>query len=113
MNASVDVNAGNGNGQTELHNAGARGADAIIRYVVEKGARLDAKDRAGRMPTDLARGGGGGRGRGNAAGKVRESTVALLGELMTGKGIPVPAPPSPPASPVFFFKQKTAYEMEL
>jgi ankyrin repeat protein len=99
LNASVDVNAANGNGQTALHNAAARGADAIIRYLVEKGARLDAKDRAGRMPIDLARGGGGGRGRGNAAGEVRESTVALLGELMTGKGIPVPAPPSAPASP--------------
>jgi ankyrin repeat protein len=94
----LDVNAANGNGQTALHNAAARGADAIVRYLVENGARLDAKDRQGRLPIDMARGGGG-RGRGNAPPEVRESTVALLSQLMTSNGIPVPpAPPAPAPS---------------
>jgi ankyrin repeat protein len=93
----IDINAANGNGQTALHNAAARGADAIVSYLVEKGARLDVKDRQGRLPIDMARGGGG-RGRGNAPPEVRESTVALLSELMTSKGIPVPPAPSAPAS---------------
>jgi ankyrin repeat protein len=98
LNSPLDVNAANGNGQTALHNAAARGADAIVRFLVDKGARLDAKDRQGRMPIDMARGGGGGRGRGNAApAEARESTVTLLTDLMTSKGIPVP-PPSAPAS---------------
>jgi ankyrin repeat protein len=98
LDTSIDVNAANTNGQTALHNAAARGADAIVRYLVEKGARLDAKDRQDRMPVDIARGGGG-RGRGNAPAETRETTVALLSELMTSKGIPVPAAPTAPASP--------------
>jgi ankyrin repeat protein len=99
LNTSIDINAANGNGQTALHNAASRGADEIVRYLVEKGARLDARDKQGRMPIDLARGGGGGRGRGNAPGEVRDSTVRVLSELMTSRGIPVPPAPSAPASP--------------
>ena len=92
----VDINAANGNGQTALHNAAARGADAIVKYLVDKGARLDARDRQGRLPIDMARGGGG-RGRGNAPAEGRGSTVTLLAELMTSKGLPVPPAPSAPA----------------
>ena len=97
LNSPLDVNAANANGQTALHNAAARGADTIVRYLVDKGASLDAKDRVGRLPIDMARGAGGGRGRGNAAGEVRQTTVALLNDLMTSKGIPVP--PAPSAAP--------------
>ena len=100
LDSSIDVNAANTNGQTALHNAAVRGSDAIVRYLVDKGARLDAKDKQGRLPIDMARGLGGGRGRGNAApAEAREGTVALLSQLMTSKGIAVPAPPSAPASP--------------
>jgi ankyrin repeat protein len=100
LNTSLDVNAADVNGQTALHNAAIRGSETIVRYLVEKGARLDAKDKPGRLPIDMARGLGGGRGRGNAAaGESRGSTVALLTELMTSKGIPVPAAPNAPASP--------------
>src|SRR5262249_43822886 len=62
----VDVNAFNTNGQTIVHNAAARGANAIIQYVAEKGARLDKKDKQGRTPLEIATGAGGGRGGGAA-----------------------------------------------
>ena len=97
LDTPLDVNAANGNGQTALHNAAARGADSLVRFLVERGARLDAKDRQGRLAIDLARGGGG-RGRGNAPAEPRESTVALLGQLMTRQGLSIPAPAAPAAA---------------
>jgi uncharacterized protein len=86
----VDVNAFNTNGQTIVHNAAARGANAIIQYAAEKGARLDQKDKQGRTPLDIASGNGGGGGRGGAGrggrgGGGNESTAALLRELMAKK----------------------------
>src|SRR5262245_7529464 len=89
----VDVNAFNTNGQTIVHNAAARGANGIIQYVAERGARLDKKDKQGRTPLDIALGaGGGGRGaagagaRGAGGGRGNESTAALLRELMAKNG---------------------------
>jgi uncharacterized protein len=86
----VDVNAFNTNGQTILHNAAVRGANAVIQYVAEKGARLDKKDKQGRTPLDIASGtGGGGRGGAGArggGGRGNESTAALLRELMAKNG---------------------------
>jgi hypothetical protein len=82
-----------------LHGAAARGFDPLVTLLVAKGARLDAKDRLGRLPIDIARGaGGGGRGRGGAGGGVHASTAALLQEAMTSRGVPVPAPPAVPAA---------------
>jgi len=85
----VDVNAFNTNGQTILHNAAARGSNAVIQYVAEKGARLDKKDKQGRTALDIANGGGGGRGGAGArggGGRGNESTAALLRELMAKNG---------------------------
>jgi uncharacterized protein len=85
----ADVNAVNDNGESALHIAVGRG-DALVRFLVDKGATLDLKDKAGRTPLDVAMGvpGGGGRGRGGRGGgpatpgPVRESTAAVLKELM-------------------------------
>ena len=91
----ADVNAVNDNGETALHVAVSRG-DALVKFLAENGARLDLKDKSGRTPLDVAMGvpgaGGGGRGRGGrgappAAGPVRQSTAALLRELMTARGL--------------------------
>jgi ankyrin repeat protein len=89
----VDVNAFNTNGQTIVHSAAGRGANAIIQYAAEKGARLDKKDKQGRTPLDIAQGnggGGGGRGgagaRGGGGGRGNESTAALLRELIAKNG---------------------------
>src|SRR6185369_10601535 len=81
----ADVNAATPDGSTALHQAVGRGDD-IVKFLVEKGARLDAKDKFGRTPLDVANGvpGGAGRGRGGAPAEpppVYQETAALLKEL--------------------------------
>jgi len=73
----VDVNAFNTNGQSIVHNAAGRGANAILQFAVEKGARLDRKDKQGRTPLDIANGTAGGRG-----GRGNPSTAELIRQLM-------------------------------
>ncbi len=51
-----DVNAVNSMGFTAMHGAANRGSDDIIRFLAEKGAKLDAKDAEGRTPMDFAQG---------------------------------------------------------
>jgi ankyrin repeat protein len=43
-------------GSSALHGAAIRGADSIIRYLVEKGARVDAKNKLGWTPLTVAQG---------------------------------------------------------
>jgi ankyrin repeat protein len=76
----ADINASNDSGQTALHVAAAQRGAAFIRFLVASGARLDAKDKQGHTPLDIAMGQGGGRGRGRAAG-AREAIAAVLREL--------------------------------
>jgi len=94
LDRGADVNAVNDNGETALHIAVSRG-DALVKFLAERGARLDLEDKAGRTPLDVAMGVpglAGGRGRGGrgggppAPGPVRESTAALLKELMAARG---------------------------
>lgn len=51
-----DVNAANDAGETALHGAGFRGVNMVVEYLVEKGARLDAKDTRGWTPLMIANG---------------------------------------------------------
>jgi hypothetical protein len=95
----VDVNATRDNGQTALHSAAGAGGDAVIKILVENGAKLDLKDKQGLTALDVAsgRGGGGGRrggggGGGAGPGQPRPTTVALLRQLMG-----LPAADAPPA----------------
>jgi uncharacterized protein len=53
----LDVNAANEKKETALHGAADRGANSIVRYLVEHGARLDVKDFRGHTPLDVATGG--------------------------------------------------------
>ena len=52
----MDVNAVNSMGLTALHAAANRGSDDIIRFLVEKGANLDATDKEGRTVMTWAQG---------------------------------------------------------
>jgi ankyrin repeat protein len=77
----ADVNAFNDLGETALHGAAQRGADRVVQFLADQGARLDAKDRRGRTPLDEAIG--------QAAdtpaevrNPERKSTQALLRQLM-------------------------------
>ncbi len=76
----VDVNAANDNGQTAMHFA-AQVSDDIVRYLAAHGAVLDAKDKQGHTPVDLALGIGA-RGRAGGPPPVRQQTAALLRELI-------------------------------
>jgi uncharacterized protein len=51
-----DVNATNSMGLTAIMGAANRGSDDIIQYLVEKGARLDIKDKEGRTALNWAEG---------------------------------------------------------
>src|SRR5207253_2587229 len=95
VDRGVDVNAFNANGQTILHNAAGRGANSIVRYVAQKGAKLDRRDKQNRTALDVALGvGGGGRrgGGGRGAAQANEQTAALLRELMAAKGLTAASP---------------------
>ena len=51
-----DVNAANSMGIRAIHGAANRGSDGIVRYLVEQGASLVAKDNQGRSPYTWAQG---------------------------------------------------------
>ena len=91
------VTAANDNGYTALHGAAHRGANELVKWLVDRGAQLDAK---------LTKPGGGSEGTGGwragwtpltiaegvfyaAAFKAHPETAALLRELMTARGVPV------------------------
>lgn len=76
LELGADVNAVNKNGLTALHGAAARGADQIVQLLVEKGARLDIKDKKGRTPLDVA------MGKDAVKNPGYPSTTALLEKLM-------------------------------
>jgi uncharacterized protein len=79
----VDVNAVNDSGQTAMHFA-AQASDGIVQFLAEHGARLDVKDKQGRTPVDMALGVGL-RGRAGGPPIVRQSTAALLRQLMVAE----------------------------
>jgi ankyrin repeat protein len=86
LDRGLDVDAFNNNGNTALHAAVGRGDD-VVRFLASRGASLNLKNKAGFTPLDVALGKAGGRG-GRGAGVVRESTAALLKELMDAKKAP-------------------------
>jgi ankyrin repeat protein len=50
LERGVDVDAFIGNGQTAVHLAAARGLDRVVKFLAEKGATLDLKDKQRRTP---------------------------------------------------------------
>lgn len=74
----ADVNAANDRGDTAMHGAAARGADLIVQFLAEHGARLDIKNKQERTPLDVAMGVG---GVANTGGMAHPSTVALIQRL--------------------------------
>jgi ankyrin repeat protein len=74
-----NVNAANNAGLSALHGAAFRGWNAAVKALVDRGAKLDAKDKQGRTPMNWAdaiyRGGG--------IAPVRQvQTIALLEQLL-------------------------------
>jgi ankyrin repeat protein len=50
----ADATAQNKEKETPLHGAVCRGADSVIQYLADKGARFDIKDEDGQTPLDVA-----------------------------------------------------------
>jgi ankyrin repeat protein len=73
----LDVNAVNSMGLTALHGAANRGSDDIIKFLVEKGAKIDVKDKEGRTPMTWAEG----VFLATHPAKPKPSSIALLKEL--------------------------------
>jgi uncharacterized protein len=51
-----DVNFVADTGETALHAAAYRGADTVVQYLFDKGAKLDVQDKSGRTPLQVADG---------------------------------------------------------
>jgi uncharacterized protein len=69
-----DVNAADNRGYTALHGAAYLGDNDMVNYLVSKGARTDAKSKAGDSPADMANGP-------TRFGQPHPATVALLEKL--------------------------------
>ncbi|HTA41878.1 MAG TPA: ankyrin repeat domain-containing protein [Bryobacteraceae bacterium] len=76
--SGADVNAINDRGDTAMHGAAARGADMIVQFLADHGARFNIKNKQDRTPLDVAMGVG---GVANTGGSAHQTTVALIQRL--------------------------------
>ena len=72
------VNDATDKGETALHGAAHRGADAIVKLLAEHGANVNARNKRGFTALDIAMGKGGPPG---GVGTVHDTTAALLKQL--------------------------------
>ncbi|MGP0074498.1 MAG: ankyrin repeat domain-containing protein [Bryobacteraceae bacterium] len=81
IDQGLDINQTNGKGETTLHGAANRGSDLLVKFLVEHGAKLDAKSKPGFTPLDIA------MGKDSFGLPVpHDSTVALLRSLGGAEG---------------------------
>lgn len=78
LEKGADLNATNSMGLTAVMGAANRGSDDIIQFLVEKGAKLDVKDKAGRTPVTWAEG----VFLASVGAERKPGTVSLLQKLM-------------------------------
>ena len=81
LGAGVDVNGVNDVGSTALHYAAEAGLNTVVTLLAEHGAGLEARDKQGRTPVDLALGVGR-QGRAGGPPIVYEKTAALIRDLL-------------------------------
>ena len=74
MELGNDVNAADGRGYTALHGAAYLGNNEMVQFLVDKGADVKAKSRAGDTAADMANGP-------TRFGQPHPETVALLEKL--------------------------------
>jgi len=79
----ADVNAVNDEGYTALHGASFRGAVSVVELLVAKGARMDIKNKEGRMPINMAEG----MHIGPGGWVEHEDVVALFKRLMAAASV--------------------------
>jgi uncharacterized protein len=74
----LDVNGATDKGETPLHGAARRGANSIIQYLVDNGGKINAPNKTGITPLDIAAGKG---APGGAPGIPKPETMALITKL--------------------------------
>ena len=72
-----DINQANAKGETALHGAALRGADSIVQFLVDHGAKLDVRTRQQFTPLDVAMG----KSITSQLPVPHDSTVALIRKL--------------------------------
>ncbi len=77
-----DVNAVNALGETALHGVAFRGVNTVVDYLIEQGAKLDARDENGWIPWAIANGFSY-----SDFYKAQEHTAELLAEYMAERGM--------------------------
>jgi uncharacterized protein len=82
MDQGLDLGKTNNKSETALHGAANRGSDLLVKFLVEHGAKLDAKSKAGFTPLDIALG----KDSFGALPVPHDSTVALLRSLGGAEG---------------------------
>ncbi len=75
LELGADVTVTDANGNTALHGAAIRGANSTVRLLLERAAKIDAKNNRGRMPLDIAEDASDARS--------QPETAALLRRLMS------------------------------
>ena len=86
LKAGGEINAKeNARGLTPLHEAARWGWNDVVKYLVDHGADLNAKDSRGMTPVDSAMGKAGGNSRGGARIDIHQDTADLLKKLMAAK----------------------------
>jgi ankyrin repeat protein len=89
--SGADVNAANDRGDTAMHGAASRGADTIVQFLADHGAKMNVKNKQNRTPYDVAMGIGGVN---NTGGIAHPTTGALIKRLASGpsaENAPAPA----------------------
>jgi uncharacterized protein len=85
IGAGLDLNEANSKGEMAIHGAALRGGDMIVQFLVDNGAKVNAKTKQGFTPLDVALGK-------SIVGQLpvpKDSTVALLRKLggLEGKDV--------------------------
>jgi uncharacterized protein len=91
----ADVNAANDRGDTAMHGAAQRGANLMIQFLADNGAKMNVKNKQNRTPLDVAMGVG---GVANTGGIAHPETAALIQRLSTGPQAKAEAPVKQPNS---------------
>jgi ankyrin repeat protein len=95
----ADRGRDNPRGQTALFGAAFWGWNDVVKFLVERGAQIDAADTRGLTAADAAMGKAGGHGRGSAI-EIYQDTADLIGELCKQQsGCDLAKPKIPPNGP--------------